>query len=256
MCPGCGTQFVVPSPPAAAAAHDDEEEIVTPPDYAPASAPAAAASSRSKVSPAAAPVRPAAARGGTAFNPLNAAAMKAQREKDTRRFSVNWGLIAIGVVVLLLLVGVGLFLTGPKKVWNEWEGIAEDANDAVTSVVTKGLESHTSEIGAYNPRKPHGRPQATEVTFFRPTMVMSMPDIVEFRGSSTVGPFVGKYHPKSGEVEAEVAIGGGIGIPGSGGKKTSGESLHVTGRVKDHNVSAEVNGKPAVLHFPPPSEDE
>jgi len=247
-CPGCQSAIVIPSPAAAAAQNPfgDDDDVVTPPAYAPASA-----------APAAAPARASAkAKAATRFDPNAAQAMKSAREKGHGRVSVNWGLIVLGALVLLVMVGIGLFITGPKHVWNEWEAIGDDANDAVISVVTRGLESHMSEIGAYNPRKPHGRPQATEVMFFRPSFVMKMPETVDFKGVATVGPFKGKYHPRTGEVEAEVAIGGGIGIRGSGGKTTAGDVIHVTGRVKNHVVTAEVDGKDAVIHMPPPDADD
>jgi hypothetical protein len=144
-----------------------------------------------------------------------------------------------------------MFLLGPKKVWNEWEKIGDDANSDVISVVTLGLQAHLSQQGMYNPRKGNTTaPQATDVMFIRPTMVMNMPDDVDFKGASNMGPFEGLYHPKTGEVEAKLAIGGGVGIPGSGGKKASGAGIKITGRVKKGVVTAEVDGKPAVLVYP------
>ena len=119
-------------------------------------------------------------------------------------------------------------------------------------VTTRGLQSHLSKQGLYNPRKGNTTsPQATEVMFFRPTMVMSMPDKVDFNGVSNMGPFKGTYNPHKREVECELAIGGGVGIPGSGGKKSAGESIHITGRVTAAGMTAEVDGKNAVLVMPP-----
>ena len=82
------------------------------------------------------------------------------------------------------------------------------------------------------------------------------------RGSSNMGPFEGDYNPHKREVECELAIGGGVGIPGSGGKKSKGDVIKITGRkLKDpktggETMTAEVDGKNAVLVMPPPGEDE
>ena len=92
--------------------------------------------------------------------------------------------------------------------------------------------------------------------FYRPSFVMSMPDGVDFKGASNVGPFKGVYHPKTGEVEANIAMGGGIGIPGSGGQKTTGMTIKITGREKNGKLTTEVNGKSVVLVMPPISPDD
>jgi hypothetical protein len=221
-CPGCGSTFAVP---AAAGAF------------------AAAAT-------------PAARGGGTTFNPMAAHAAKNKRQAEAGKLSINWGLIWLGVAGLTVMVLVALFLMGPKKVWGQWEEIHEQAEYDVKDVATRGLEAHLSQIGAYNPRKPHGRPQATDVMFYRPVMVMSMPDEVDLQGASTVGPFKGKYHPKTREVEVTIEVGGGAHVAGTGGKQKTGYAIKVTGRTKNGTLTAEVDGKNAVLTYPPPSEDE
>ena len=200
--------------------------------------------------------------GATVFNPTAAAAAKGKRETAASRgISISWGPI-IGIAALVLVgIGITMFILGPKKVWNQWEEIGDQAQYDVIDVVTRALQAHASKEGLYNPRKGTG-PQASEVMFFRPTMVMSMPDQVHFKGQSNLGPFEGDYNPHKREVKCEVAIGGGIGIPGSGGKKSRGDVIKVTGRrPKDPKTGAdvtkaEVNGKDAVIIMPPVSEDE
>jgi len=201
--------------------------------------------------------------GATVFNPTAAAAAKNKREAAVGKVSISWGPIILGAIVLLLGVGITAFIMGPKKVWNEWEQIGEQAQYDVIDVTTRGLQAHLSALGMYNPRKGNTTsPQATDVMFYRPTMVMSMPETVHFKGASNMGPFEGDYNPHKREVVCKLAIGGGIGIPGSGGKKSTGDSIDITGRkTKDPKTGAEVmtvevNGKNAVLVYPPKAEDE
>ncbi len=177
----------------------------------------------------------------TRFDPASAAAARAQREQQSAsRVAVPWGLVLAGTAVLLFIVGIAMFLMGPKKVWNEWERIGGAAQDDVIDVVSRGLERHMAEIGAYDPSKPHAQPHATEVLFYRPTLVMSMPDTVDFQGGSTEGEFVGKYHPKNGEVEATVQIRSAS--SGRGPNKVVPQ-VKITGRVKGGNVTTEIDGK-------------
>ena len=195
--------------------------------------------------------------GATVFNPTAAAAAKGKREAAVGRVSISWGPI-IGIAALLLVgIGITAFIMGPKKVWNQWEEIGDQAQYDVIDITTRGLQSHLSKQGLYNPRKGNTTsPQATEVMFFRPTMVMSMPDQVHFKGSSNMGPFEGDYNPHTREVVCELAIGGGVGIPGSGGKKAKGNVIKITGQVTKKGMTAKVNGEDAVLVMPPVSEDE
>ncbi len=199
--------------------------------------------------------------GATVFNPTAAAAAKGKREASVGKVSISWGPIIGSAALLLVGIGITAFIMGPKKVWNQWEAIGDQAQYDVIDVVTRGLQAHASKEGLYNPRKGSG-PQAQEVMFFRPTMVMSMPDQVHFKGGSSMGPFEGDHNPHKREVVCELAIGGGIGIPGSGGKKSKGEVIKITGRkTKDPKtgadvMTAEVDGKNAVVFMPPVGEDE
>jgi hypothetical protein len=195
--------------------------------------------------------------GKTAFNPAAAQAAKQQREAAHGKFSISPGLVIGGVLLLLLFGGIGAFVAGPKKVNAQWDALGEKPNDDVVSVVSRGLECHFQSMGLYNPRKARNRPEAREVMFYRPTFVMSMPDQVKFKGATTVGPMEGFYNPHSGEIDATVAIGGGIGIPGSGGKKTTGASVNIKGKtLKGGDLETIVNGKPLKLVMPPPSADD
>lgn len=194
--------------------------------------------------------------GATVFNPTAAASAKGRREAAVGKISISWGpIIGVGALVLVA-IGVGAFLMGPKKVWNQWEEIGDQAKYDVTDIVNRGLQAHLSKHGMYNPRKGNTTsPQVTDVMFFRPTMVMSMPDKVDMNGMTNHGPFKGSYNPHKREVDCEMAIGGGVGIPGSGGKKYEGEKIRITGRVTAAGMTAEVDGKNAVLVMPPITDD-
>ena len=193
--------------------------------------------------------------GATVFNPAAAAAARDQRVKAAGKFSVSWGLIfGVGTLAVFLLL-VGMFIMGPKKVWNEWEKIGDDAQNDVISVVTRGMQCYLSENGGYDPGKGNTEsPQAKEVMFFRPVWVMSMPNDVDFKGTSNQGEFKGIYHPHTGEVEADVDVGG-LGFAGVGAVRKAQTKIKVTGRIKNHVVTVEVNGKPMQLVIPKRTDD-
>jgi hypothetical protein len=220
-CPGCGNTFIVGATTGAGAA-------------------------------------PVVSKGGkTVFNPHAAQAAQKQREAAVGKFSISPGLVIGAIALLALFGGIGMFMAGPSKVNKQWDSLGEKPNDDVISVVSRGLECHFQSLGMYNPRKARGRPEAREVMFYRPTFVMSMPDQVKFKGATSVGPMEGFYNPHTGEVDATVSIGGGIGIPGSGGKKTTGAAVAIKGKtLKGGDVETFVNGKQLKLVMPPPSEDE
>jgi hypothetical protein len=154
-------------------------------------------------------------------------------------------------VLALIIIGGIMFVTGPKRVWNEWEALGAQPNDAVESVISRGLQAYLSQIGEYNPSKSHQTPGVQgDVLFYRPTMVMKMPDAVDFQGASTVGEFHGKYHPATGEVEANVDVGPNQRKQGLGEVKGTAPKIKVTGRVKNGVVSAEVDGKNAEIVYP------
>ena len=165
--------------------------------------------------------------------------------------AISWGpIIGIGAVVLVVL-GIILFIVGPVSVKNEWEKIGGKAKDDVEEVVTKGLQAHLSSIGEWNPRKPGNTPRATDETvFIRPIFVMSMQEKIYFKGATTEGGFSGYYVPKTGEVEADVGLGG-VSIAGLGAVKEGTEKIKVTGAMKGNQAAVLVNGKPAEIVYPP-----
>src|SRR5947208_726583 len=97
----------------------------------------------------------------TRFDPNAAAAAKEQRQKAVGTVSISWAPILLGVLGLAIVGGIIAFIAGPKKVWNQWEKIGDQARYDVIDVVSKGLKAQLSELGAYNPRKSSG-PEAKE----------------------------------------------------------------------------------------------
>jgi hypothetical protein len=193
--------------------------------------------------------------GVTAFNPNAAAAAKQKREAAAGKVAIPWGLILGGGAVAVFLLLIGLFIMGPKKVWNEWEKIGDQAQFDVIDVVSRGMQCYLAENGGYDPGKGNTQaPQATEVMFYRPVWVMSMPSKVDFKGTSNQGEFKGVYNPHNGEVAADVDVGG-LGFAGVGAVRKASTKIKVTGRVKDHVVSVEVNGKPMKLVIPKKTDD-
>jgi hypothetical protein len=195
----------------------------------------------------------AAARAPTRFDPKTS---KTATEKKSAGVAISWGpIIGIGAVVLVVL-GIILFIVGPISVKNEWEKIGGKARDDVEEVVTKGLQAHQSAVGDWNPRKPGNAPRALdETTFIRPIFVMSMQDKIFFKGATTEGGFSGYYHPKTGEVEADVGLGG-MSLNGLGAIKEGTRKIKVTGAMKGNEASVMVDGKPAVIVYPPEDNDK
>ena len=162
---------------------------------------------------------------------------------------ISNGMIALIAVAGLIVLMAIFFITGLLRVWHTWEAKAEQAKYDVTDVVEWGLKGYLSERGGYNPRDSHGAPAVIELDFFRPVMAMSMPEYVIFHGKTNQGDFAGHYHPKTGEVEADVKYGGYAlaGVPTRG--KGLGE-IHLTGRKLNGQTVAEANGTKVQLVYP------
>ena len=147
--------------------------------------------------------------------------------------------------------GLGLmFYFGPVRVWNQWEDIGPKASDDISNVITFGLQAYLSQQGEYDPMNAHGAPAVDgTVSFFRPTLVMSMPEKVKFFGKSSQGNFVGFYHPATGEIEADVAYGG-MTFAGAVDLAKATNQFHMTGRMANGFPQAEVNGTPIKILWP------
>lgn len=194
------------------------------------------------------------AAGPTKFDPAKAAAAKKPELKGG--VAISWGPILGILGVLVVVGGICAFIFGPSKVKKEWEAIANQAQEDSQDVIAFGLQSYMSSEGSYDPSKGRAMPGTREFRFIFNPMVMSMPKDVPFEGTSTEGNFKGIYHPKTGEVEADVEMGGltfaGLDKAVRKGNKTT----HITGRRKGGEITAELDGKPAQIVYPKKKTDE
>jgi len=160
----------------------------------------------------------------------------------------------IGVICLAICVILGCMLYfGPYRVWNQWEEIGPKASGDVSDVISFGLQAYESTNGMYNPAKSSGPSVDGNVSFFRPTLVMSMPEKVKFFGKTNEGDFNGWYNTKTGDIEADVAYGG-MTFAGAVTLAKSTASFHMTGRMVGQFPQEEVNGTPIKIVTPPKDE--
>jgi len=101
----------------------------------------------------------------------------------------------------------------------------------------------------YNPKQRTTPAVDGPVHFFRPTLVMSMPEKVRFFGMTSQGQFQGYYHPATGEIDADVAYGG-MTFAGAVALAKSTGIFHMTGRMANGFPQAEVNGVPLKIVAP------
>jgi len=163
-------------------------------------------------------------------------------------------IVAAASLLIAVILGI-MFYMGPVRVWHQWEDVGPKAESDVTDVLTFGLQAYLSENGMYNPASPHSGPAVDHVSFFRPTLVMSMPGKVAFFGKSNQGDFKGYYHPGSGEIEADVAYGG-LSFAGAVDLAKSIGTFHMTGRMANGFPQAEVAGTPIKIIWPEKNKDE
>lgn len=140
------------------------------------------------------------------------------------------------VIGLILLVPTVVFLAkiGPLKAQKQWQGMADQADSDVSSVIARALQSHMQKEGLYDPTDARHPPGVQAVTFEPNPLMVRLPNSIAFTGKCSTGFFHGTYETRTREVKAEV--------PGENTK------LAVTGRVKaDGAIEAEIDGEPAKL---------
>jgi hypothetical protein len=120
-----------------------------------------------------------------------------------------------------------------------------------------GCQAYLSEQGEYDPNSSHMVPQVESgnVLFYRPTMVMSMPELVKFHGKSNQGDFVGTYNTKTGDIEADVSYGG-YSVAGMVDVRKPTGNFHMTGRENNGQVEAESDGNKLVIIYPKKIEED
>lgn len=160
-------------------------------------------------------------------------------------------LTLVGVCTLFATVCL-VFKFGPARVANQWEVLGPKAEGQVIDVISFAAQAYLSEQGAYNPRKPQGRPSVEDggVFFVRSYWVMSMPQKLRFFGVTQQGQFNGIYDTGTGEIEADIAYGGRT-VAGLMVTNRATGVFHITGRDVNGSPQAEVDGEPLKIVYPP-----
>jgi hypothetical protein len=153
--------------------------------------------------------------------------------------SINPALI-IGAIVLVVLIGVVLALyLGPWTVGTKWAAMSKQANGDVTDVVDYAIKAYESEQGMYDANQSHIVPRVEgDATFLTPYMAFSMPRRIPFFGATNQGAYKGTYDTTTGEVIADIDVGG-MTVGGMVSVRKASGSFHMTGREKDGKVTAE-----------------
>jgi hypothetical protein len=168
-------------------------------------------------------------------------------------FAISPGLLTM---VILLVVGVGAtvaYRVGPARVAGQWENtVGPKAQGDVNDVVSFAIQSVMSETQLYDPTKGLNRPSVDGgVDFAMPYVVMTMPQKVKFSGMTQQGRFDGIYDTQSGEIEADIAVGGHT----VGGLIVTANALadfHITGRDVNGSPQAELDGRSLKIVYPKP----
>jgi hypothetical protein len=187
---------------------------------------------------------------GATFTSNEAVAAARSRESGQRTgkgVHVSPGLIMFAALVVIVVGSLAFYKLVPGRVSNEWAKLRPTAEQQIEDVVNRALEAEMSHTGDYNPNSSRSTPHTINVNFIFSMLAMSMPEKVGFAGSTTEGAILGRYFTQTGQIEADVDLGG-RGIGGeviTRGKRT----IHVTGNEKDGKLTVEIDGKPAELDY-------
>ena len=156
---------------------------------------------------------------------------KVVKEKGPK-VAVSWGFVSM-IAGAVLVVGIVLaIIFGPVRAKHQFDPMAEKAESDVRDVVTRGLEFG---IGG----------RVHEVHLLWDMMVMSLPELIHFKGTTSEGEYTGTYNTKTLEVIADLEIGGVV-VPGAGEAARHGTSkMRVNGWNRDGEFKVWVNGRPA-----------
>ena len=156
--------------------------------------------------------------------------------------SRRWiALAAICIAIPSVIYG---YKWGPGRVQDDWNRMKGPAEIQARGVVERGLQAHLSQTGLFDPSSTHSIPRTVDFTFIFGAVCFSMPEKVGFVGTTSQGLMTGNYYPATGEVEADVELGGAS-LPGVGAFRRGKEKIHITGREKDNRDIVEINGQPA-----------
>jgi len=173
--------------------------------------------------------------------------LKAAPQTQSPRVHIQPKYVVLAALVVVITTTLTLYQSHPRKVAQQITELQPRAELDIKDVVERGLQAYMAEQGLFDRTQPRGLAHALEVSFLWSPMYWNMPEKVGIVGATSQGAFGGNYFPKTGEVEADVDIGG-YGVPAAGALKRGETRIHVTGRVQASSVTVEVNGKP--IHPP------
>jgi hypothetical protein len=194
---------------------------------------------------------------GTAFA-ATAAAAQAPAVKETRvkdnagtlghRIHISGTVIFVTLLVLLLPGGLLFWKLGPGKVRADFNAQLPTMDDSIKDVVDRALQAYLSQHESFDPMHAHSAPKTFDVTYKLGYMPVTMPQKIPFAGLTSEGLMVGQYTMATGEIQADVEIGG-MATPNMivrHGKTI----IKVGGHSKNGDVIATINGAPAVIKYP------
>ncbi len=158
-----------------------------------------------------------------------------------------------GIGAVVLAAALALYF-GPWRVGNEWAALSPKANSDVTDVVMFALQAHQSQNVAGSGgggAMTLSKPPAIEggANFIPPAMAFTLPQHMVFSGATSQGGYIGTYDTTTGDVVADVEVGGYT-VGGLVAMRKATEKIHVTGREKDGTVTAEEDGTPMKIITP------
>jgi len=193
----------------------------------------------------------------TAFtaSPSGAIKVKPKGPKEkAAKVSISWGfvsMIALAVAVVGIIVAI---VFGPVRAKNQWDPMNEKAEQQVRDVVERGLQVEMERLSLWSPGDKGQAPQIYEVHMLWDMMVMSLPELMHFKGTTTEGEYTGTYNTKTQEVLADVEIGGHV-VAGTGEAQRHGDKkVKVKGWNRDGDFKVWVDNTPATFMVRPPRE--
>lgn len=160
------------------------------------------------------------------------------------KVSIAWGpIIKYGSILAVLGLFAALYF-GPYKVQQQFDAMNPQIRGNITDVLTRGLEFATRSGMFEDPRAlQHYTPtvHTDEIVIMRPLLVMSLPEEVEFFGTSSEGEYKGKYNTRTHTLTADAGVGA-MTIPGVGAVSKSGATVKIAGLVNDHKPDVTVDG--------------
>lgn len=173
-----------------------------------------------------------------------------QKFAEHSGLSISPGLLITCGIVIAIIGVVSLIVFGPVRVWHEWEALQPHAEATVDDVCTRGLQSYESHLPWFDPKKDKVMARVRQVAFDFMPFSWKMPDQIPFAGVSNEGQFTGIYYPTTGEVSIDAEVGA-VTFEGLAQDVHKGNGkIKITGREKNGNLTAEVDGKDATVLTP------